>query len=188
MKMVIALLLIVGMFLPSVQANAEDIMYIVGYPDTFLRADPSTKNPYLARMPHGSAVTVLSEETDGWCLVEYYGQQGYCMREFLHEDDPYILYEPHPESAEEAFSDHLLRRGNRYPDYRVMNLQMCLIQGGYLSDEPGADGLFGRRTKAALSEFQKEHDLDPDGIAGDLTKEALWDEYCDLLMEIGCKR
>lgn len=187
MKMVLAVLLALSMFVSVSTALADETMYIVGYPDTFLRRNPSTENPYLARMPYGSAVNVIDEGST-WALICYNGQYGYCMREFLNEDDPYYLMEPHPESAEQAFGTNMLRHGNRTPNIFVMNLQLCLVQGGYLDADPGADGYFGRETKAALAEFQKEHDLYASGEAGDITKAVLWDEYADLLMQIGHKR
>lgn len=187
MKMVLAVLLVMSMFISVSSALADETMYIVGYPDTFLRRDPSTENPYLARMPYGSAVSVINEGRT-WSLICYNGQYGYCMREYLNEDDPYYLMEPHPESAEQAFGTNLLRRGNKSPNIFVMNLQICLNQGGYLDDNPGVDGYFGKETKAALAEFQKEHDLYASGEAGDMTKSILWYEYSDLLMQIGYKR
>lgn len=187
MKTVMTVLLLVGMIFSLPHASAEEIMYIIGYPDTFLREDPSTKNPYLARMPYGSAVSVI-DEGQTWSLICYNGQYGYCMREYLNEDDPYYVMEPHPESAEQAFGTNMLRRGNRYPSILVMNLQLCLAYDGYLRDTPGVDGYFGRDTKAALAEFQKEHDLEATGEAGDITKAVLWDTYCDLLMESGYVR
>lgn len=52
----------------------------------------------------------------------------------------------------------MLRRGNRYPNTFVMNLQLCLIQGGHLECAPSVDGYSGRETKADLAELQKEHD------------------------------
>lgn len=187
MKMVLAALLVMSMFLSVSIATADETMYIVGYPDTFLRRDPSTENPYLVRMPYGSAVSVI-DEGSAWSLICYNGQYGYCMREFLNEDDPYYLMEPHPESAEQAFGTNMLRRGNKTPNIFVMNLQICLVQGGYLECNPGVDGYFGRETKVALAKFQKEHNLYASGEAGDISKAVLWDEYADLLMQIGYKR
>lgn len=187
MKMALAVVLLMSLLFSISVASADEIMYIVGYPDTFLRRDPSTENPYLARMPYGSTVNVV-DEGNTWSLICYNGQYGYCMREFLNEDDPYYLMEPRPESAEQAFGTNLLRRGNKTPNIFVMNLQICLVKGGYLECNPGVDGYFGRDTKAALAEFQKEHDLEASGVAGDITKAVLWDEYADLLMQIGYKR
>lgn len=187
MKMALAVVLLMSLLFSISVASADEIMYIVGYPDTFLRRDPSTENPYLARMPYGSAVSVIDEGRT-WSLICYNGQYGYCMREFLNEDDPYYLMAPHPESAEQAFGTNMLRRGNRTPNFFIMNLQICLIQGGYLDCNPGVDGYFGKETRAALSEFQKEHSLYVSGEASDITKAVLWDEYADLLMHIGYKR
>ena len=187
MKMALAVVLLMSLFFSISVASADEIMYIVGYPDTFLRRDPSNVNPYLARMPYGSAVNVL-DEGNTWSLICYNGQYGYCMREFLNEDDHYYLMEPHPESAEQAFGTNLLRRGNKTPNIFIMNLQICLIQGGYLDINPGVDGYFGKETKTALVEYQKQHNLYASGEAGDLTKAILWDEYNDLLMQIGYKR
>lgn len=82
----------------------------------------------------------------------------------------------------------MLRRGNKTPNIFVMNLQICLVQGDYLECTPGVDGYFGRETKAALAKFQKEHNLYASGEAGDISKAVLWDEYADLLMQIGYKR
>lgn len=187
MKMALTVVLLMSLLFSIVVASADEIMYIVGYPDTFLRQDPSTETPYLARMPYGSAVSVI-DEGKTWSLICYNGQYGYCMREFLNEDDPYYLMEPRPESAEQAFGTNLLRRGNETPNIFVMNLQICLIQGGYLDITPGVDGYFGKETKAALTEFQKAHNLYASGEAGDMTKVILWDEYADLLMRIGYRR
>ena len=187
MKMMMAVLLTIGMVFALNCASAQEIMYLNGYPDTFLRSDPSTEHPYLARMPYGSEVSMI-DEGKTWCVICYNGQYGYCKRKFLQDDDPYGQADPHPESAEEAFGTNMLRRGNKTPDFRVMNLQLCLIEGGYLDEEAGIDGYFGRKTKGALAEFQKEHNMAATGQAGDLTKTILWDEYCDLLMESGYKR
>lgn len=48
----------------------------------------------------------------------------------------------------------------------VKELQKELKQEGYALD---ADGFFGRDTEAALKQFQSEHNLDDDGVAGALT-------------------
>ena len=187
MKMVLAALLVMSMLLSVSSALADETMYIVGYPDTFLRRDPSTENPYLARMPYGSAVSVI-DEGNTWALICYNGQYGYCMRDFLSEDDPYYQTDPHPESAEQAFGSNMLRYGNKTPNIFVKNLQICLMQDGYLEVYPGVDGYFGKETKKALSEFQRKHCLHPSGEAGDITKAVLWDEYSDVLMQMGFRR
>ena len=49
----------------------------------------------------------------------------------------------------------------------VEYLQLALRRAGY---DPGQiDGIFGWRTQAALTRFQKDNGLAPDGVAGRLT-------------------
>ena len=58
-----------------------------------------------------------------------------------------------------------LRYGSRGP--MVEYLQLALRRAGY---DPGQiDGIFGWRTQAALTRFQKDNGLAPDGVAGRLT-------------------
>ena len=49
----------------------------------------------------------------------------------------------------------------------AMDLQKALIRAGL---DPGpADGKIGKKTKAAVKQFQKRNDLNPDGIVGKKT-------------------
>lgn len=53
----------------------------------------------------------------------------------------------------------------------VVRLQEALTRLGY---DPGpANGTFGRKTRQAVLRFQREHDLDADGIVGPLTAAAI---------------
>ncbi len=54
----------------------------------------------------------------------------------------------------------------------VRALQQKLIDLGFL--EGGADGQFGKATKAAVVRFQKQHGLDDDGIVGEKTWQMLF--------------
>ena len=53
----------------------------------------------------------------------------------------------------------------------VRKLQLLLTALGY--DPGGADGIPGKRTGAAVREFQREYGLEADGIAGKATEAAL---------------
>ena len=54
---------------------------------------------------------------------------------------------------------------------RIKQVQRALKQAGF---DPGSiDGLIGHRTHTALMEFQKAHRLEPDGVLGVKTWEAL---------------
>lgn len=55
----------------------------------------------------------------------------------------------------------------------VKLMQTELIQRGYSCGAQGADGKFGSRTMEAVKDFQRDHGLNPDGICGPLTWNAL---------------
>ena len=70
------------------------------------------------------------------------------------------------EDVQTAIQEYRLRSTKR-----VKQVQRALIQAGF---DPGpTDGLIGHRTHAALIEFQKTHHLEPDGVLGVKTWEAL---------------
>lgn len=64
-----------------------------------------------------------------------------------------------------------LRRGMDGDD--VAELQAALISIGYAMPKYGADGDYGSETYAAVTAFQKDNGLDPDGIFGPLSLAAL---------------
>lgn len=51
-----------------------------------LRADPSTKNRYIAKIPIGTKVEVI-ESAQGWAHIKVNGKIGYMMEEFLIYED-----------------------------------------------------------------------------------------------------
>lgn len=63
-----------------------------------------------------------------------------------------------------------LKRGNQGDD--VMKLQQALIQLGHLNDT--ADGVFGKKTAAAVESFQQTQDMRITGVADDATQTALY--------------
>ncbi|MFT9494832.1 cell wall hydrolase [Anaerosolibacter sp.] len=64
----------------------------------------------------------------------------------------------------------LLKLGSRGND--VVKLQQTLNSRGYSAGT--ADGIFGQKTKAAVTSFQKSNGLMVDGIAGNQTQSALY--------------
>lgn len=173
------------------EENAEEtsVMYIGGQPFVRLRRTDSTEQPYVDKMPYGSMVTVLAtqvnEAGEEWSLVIYNGQYGYCMTKYLTDEIDVPASNACPQTMDEAFGTTLLQRGNKTPNYRVKNLQLCLMEGGFLNDDKGADGYFGKNTYKALCVFQKLQGLDPAGCAGKTTKTRLWYLYTDFLMQDG---
>ncbi len=165
------------------------IMYVSGQPYVRLRQTDSIDKPYVDKMPYGSMVTVVAtqfnEVGEEWSLVIYNEQYGYCMTKYLASEVDPTADESYPLTMEDAFGTTILQRGNSFPSYRVKNLQLCLVEGGFLNDEKGADGYFGKNTFKALCAFQKSQGLDPAGRAGKTTKTRLWYLYSDYLMENG---
>lgn len=53
------------------------------------------------------------------------------------------------------------------------DVQKALIKLGYDLGPAGADGVFGHKTKMAITSFQAKHGLDTDGVVGPLTKAKL---------------
>lgn len=70
------------------------------------------------------------------------------------------------DDVQEAILEYRMRSAKR-----VKQVQRALKQAGF---DPGSiDGLIGHRTHTALLEFQKAHHLEPDGVLGVKTWEAL---------------
>lgn len=64
-----------------------------------------------------------------------------------------------------GFAMENMKNGSRGDEVR--EVQEILISGGYL--DGGADGIFGRKTEAAVLAFQQDHGLDATGIVGEGT-------------------
>ena len=77
-----------------------------------------------------------------------------------------------------AFARPMLRKRSRGEE--VADLQRALIQLGYDVGKTGADGIFGRKTLAAVKAFQKNNGLKDDGIVGPLTYGKLDERGADL--------
>ena len=65
----------------------------------------------------------------------------------------------------------VLKRGSQ--GSYVTLAQTKLIQQGYDCGKTGADGKFGANTEAAVIKFQTDHGINPDGIIGQSTWDAL---------------
>lgn len=66
-----------------------------------------------------------------------------------------------------------LRSGSRGED--VKKLQQQLINAGYNVGSTGADGIYGKNTAAAVTQYQKDKGLSVDGIAGNQTLTSLYE-------------
>ena len=76
-----------------------------------------------------------------------------------------------PGTWEPSLAVPALRRGSKGDDVR--EIQTYLDRLGYSLGPCGIDGDFGKATEAAVKEFQKDHRLQADGIAGPETRSSL---------------
>ena len=91
-------------------------------------------------------------------------------------DYPAIIAGQKEEAAEEPKADAVLTmrnlsKGCKGEDVRA--LQILLIGRGYTCGKYGADGDFGSATDSAVRNYQLDHGLDVDGIAGPATMGSL---------------
>lgn len=107
-------------------------------------------------------INVNAKGKDGHNLVAYW------MRYVGDEETE----KPEYEDKEVELKVRQLRRGMTGGD--VKSLQRLLFADGYSVGKSGDDGDFGNDTEKAVINYQKDHELDPDGIAGEKTLTALW--------------
>ncbi|HET7629350.1 MAG TPA: peptidoglycan-binding protein [Bacillales bacterium] len=81
------------------------------------------------------------------------------------EEKPSVPKTKKGKQAETPSFTHLLKIGSRGP--AVSSLQQALKSLGYYTY--GIDGIYGKRTAGAIREFQSDHGLKVDGIAGPRT-------------------
>lgn len=74
-------------------------------------------------------------------------------------------------SVKEVTALPMLRKGSKGTSVKA--LQILLIGNDCSCGKYGADGDFGGGTETAVKEFQREHDLDDDGVVGPMTWAAL---------------
>ena len=107
-------------------------------------------------------INVKARGSDGHNLVAYW------MR-YVGDEESEV---PEYEDKEVELKVRQLRKGMTGGD--VKSLQRLLFADGYSVGKSGDDGDFGNDTEKAVINYQKDHELDPDGIAGEKTLTALW--------------
>ena len=95
------------------------------------------------------------------------GKAGFDTQTCLYGENPVAA---NSNAGDQAAQAATLRFGSEGSE--VSTLQNRLITLGYLSGS--ADGKFGKNTKAAVKAFQKNNNLNADGVASPLTLEALY--------------
>lgn len=123
----------------------------------------------------GGIQNIASDHSD----PEHYWDQlgtGYTMKGFRQdvanamEGNPTVTIVEKKEEEKTMASTYnfpTLRKGNKGP--YVKALQKMLEASGYSCGKAGIDGDFGNGTETALMDFQDDHGLVPDGVAGAAT-------------------
>lgn len=123
----------------------------------------------------GGIQNIASDHSD----PEHYWDQlgtGYTMKGFRQdvanamEGKPTVTIVAKKEEEKQmapTYNFPILRKGNK-GDY-VKALQKMLEASGYSCGKAGIDGDFGNGTETALMDFQEDHSLVPDGVAGAAT-------------------
>ena len=108
-----------------------------------------------------------------WNWVSYdYGSGKQTPREPAAASAPTSAAADLPKTAPTARP--VLRRGSR--GSAVTELQLRLLSLGYDLGPCGADGIYGRKTRAAVRAFQRDCGIQADGIAGPMTFGMLYGE------------
>lgn len=125
-------------------------------------------------------VTITSNTTNGG--INLNGRTGWSQARYIDVDGSSSVPSGGPQSKAEAFGSASLREGDE-GNY-VRNVQLCLVTKGYDID---IDGDFGPATLAAVEAYQRSVGLDDDGVVGNDTKTAFWNDLAcrNALMERG---
>ena len=132
---------------------------------------------------NGSSAHYVTEQHINLYATDIKGRKlvAYWMRYIADckEENIEIPEKEEPEKEEEKTPDkeviittRQLHKGMSGGD--VKSLQRLLFADGYSVGKCGDDGEFGNDTENAVINYQTDHNLDPDGIAGILTLNSLW--------------
>lgn len=133
-------------------------------PGTAVFTDKNGNKTHIGLFIGGGKVIEASGTDAGVCISNVSASKWKCWGELKNvsyesEDDGTIVWRP------------TIRRGSKGED--VKYVQTILYNLGYNLGSYGIDGDYGKATEAAVKEFQRDHKLNPDGVVGPLTYEAL---------------
>lgn len=113
---------------------------------------------------NGSSRTQVTEQTISIdnCTVAYW------MR-YIGDKNSEPPNSSEQETPDKTFTIELRTLGKGMEGHDVAVLQWLLIGDNYSVGSAGDDGIFGSNTEKAVTEYQKDHSLEVDGIAGKQT-------------------
>ncbi len=137
-----------------------------------LRSGPSTQTESKMVLMKGTTVTLM-DLTGLWFYVQYGNFTGYIRSDLIESNIPsgtQTIETTLPPVLSAGTDRNLLKMGMRGED--VLAVQQMLLRLRYDVGTP--DGVFGKRTKQAIIEFQTDYGLTRDGIVGKKTFDTLY--------------
>lgn len=133
-----------------------------------LRKGPGTDYGKVTEIPNGAQVVVRGVEGE-WCDIYYGDKVGYVMTEYLIIDAGKGAYVDESAKYDTSILTRTLKSG--YTGADVEMVQARLVELKFLSK---ASGTYDSATVEAVENFQTQHDLKKDGLAGKNTFTALF--------------
>ena len=158
----------------SVKTTGEAVTKsgVVTLTDGYLnvRESASTNGAVVVELYNGDKVTILGETGDWYKIkVTKDGKEytGYAYAQ-------YVKVTQTKETCPYAEPTATVRQNDSGESVKWVQWYLCKL--GYLS-ESGIDGQFGPTTYSAVVEFQKDYNLDADGLVGSLSRAAMKEAY-----------
>jgi hypothetical protein len=133
---------------------------------TAVFTDKNGNKSHIGLFIGGGKVIEASGTDAGVCVSNVSASKWKCWGELKN-----VSYESDTGFPEQTTWHPTVRRGSKGED--VKYVQKMLYKLGYNLGSYGIDGDYGRQTEAAVKEFQRDHGLNQDGIAGPMTIETL---------------
>ena len=133
-----------------------------------LRQKASKTSKALQTLPKNTEVTILDKSGD-WYKVRYGKYTGYVMKTYITTASDNTASTSAQIKAL-GTAPGIMRVGDNNSD--VKKLQQALKILGYYSGK--IDGVYGSGTTAAVKSYQKDHGLEVDGSAGQLTVKSIF--------------
>lgn len=177
MKKVIIICLMAALLTQAVSALAYPFLPAEGIlrVNAYLRKEPSTKSPAILTVLQGTVV-IIKEIVNDWMHVQVGISSGYIRGDLFVDNtkmqSPFAAQAPLSQAATPShmLPQNVLKLGMR--GEAVLRLQEALDVLGF-SVAMQLDGIFGDSTEDMVKAFQANYGINPDGIVGQDTHEAL---------------
>ena len=164
----------------SEERPLDHVGIVLAFDDETLQITYANGNGSSSHYVTQQFINLEAKDSNGLMLVAYWMRYIGDLNERPAEDDhkePEKEPETKPDDEkpvekEVVLKVRQLRKGMTGGD--VKTLQRLLFADGYSVGQCGDDGEFGDDTENAVKKYQRDHALDPDGIAGINTLTALW--------------